>query len=144
MAGGTTVVRGDPNERGSGLGVLVGVGTFDTPGPGRGKLAGARTVGAAGRAVSTLGVGTGGSGLGGSNILGEGRAGGGVAWSEGLGGRCNERGVGGGRGSGGIGGNTGVVDLGRSGLVSSERSRAGHTLGASTEGTGGRGGGGSL
>ena len=94
------MARGVAKERGSGLGVLVGAGTIDTEGLGRGMLAGARTVVAAGSDVSTLGVGTGRSGLGGSNTLGEGRAGRGVARSEGLSGCCNERGVGGGRGNG--------------------------------------------
>ena len=120
--------------------MLVGAGTLDTEGTGLGVLEGAGTRGAAGRDAITLGGGTVRGELEGSNTLGEGRAGLGVARREGLGGRCNEGGVGGGRGNGGMGGITGVVDLGRSGLVSSERARAGHTLEASTEGTGGGGG----
>ena len=84
----------------------------------------------------TLGVETGRRGSGGSNTLGEARAGRGVVKREGLAGRWSERGVGGGRGNGGMGGITGVVDLGRSGLVLSKLALAGHTLGASTGGTG--------
>ena len=109
---------------------------MDIEGTALGVVEGAVAAIVTGRGVFTLGVGTGRSGTGGSNTLGEARAGRGVFKREGLAGRWSERGVGGGRGKGGMGGNTGVVDLERSGLVPSKLALAGHTLGASTGGTG--------